>query len=226
MAWCRTCLNSRRRSAAGQDRPWCANKHAEFGERIGFNAMTCRPPGSARSFAGGFVNILLLSMPDSFEHMPPIAVRMPNGALTSLAGNVDAQHRVTVADLILVQNRVRETVRELVMKCKPDVVGLSVMTFQRKTALRIIELIRTQKPHVHLAVGGYDPSLAPDPYMEPGAGIDFIIRGEGDITFRELVRALDEKTSFHQITGLSYKAAGSWRHNADRSVHTLDDGEI
>ena len=33
------------------------------------------------------MNILLLSMPDSFEHTPTIAIRMPNGALTSLAGN-------------------------------------------------------------------------------------------------------------------------------------------
>ncbi len=38
------------------------------------------------------MNILLLSMPDSFEHMPTVAVRMPNGALTSLAGNIDPHH--------------------------------------------------------------------------------------------------------------------------------------
>jgi anaerobic magnesium-protoporphyrin IX monomethyl ester cyclase len=48
------------------------------------------------------MNILLFSMPDSFEHMPPIAIRMPNGALTSLAGNVDPHHRVALADLLLV----------------------------------------------------------------------------------------------------------------------------
>ncbi|PYV50614.1 MAG: hypothetical protein DMG96_42115 [Acidobacteria bacterium] len=51
------------------------------------------------------MKILLLSMPDSFEHMPSIAVRMPNGALSSLAGNVDPHHQVAVADLILVQHR-------------------------------------------------------------------------------------------------------------------------
>jgi hypothetical protein len=38
---------------------------------------------------------------------------MPNGALTSLAGNVDPHHRVAAADLLLVQNRVRETVERL-----------------------------------------------------------------------------------------------------------------
>ena len=48
------------------------------------------------------MQILFLSMPDSFEHMPEPVVRMPNGALTSLAGNVDSHHRVAVADLILV----------------------------------------------------------------------------------------------------------------------------
>ena len=40
------------------------------------------------------MNVLLLSMPDSFEHMPPVAIRMPNGALASLAGNVDPHHHV------------------------------------------------------------------------------------------------------------------------------------
>src|SRR5689334_16172072 len=88
------------------------------------------------------MNILLLSMPDSFEHMPTVAVRMPNGALSSLAGNVDSHHNVAVADLILVQGRVRATLQHLVEKHKPDILGLSVMTFQRKTALRIVELVR------------------------------------------------------------------------------------
>ena len=54
------------------------------------------------------MNILLLSMPDSFEHTAPVTMRMPNGALGSLAGNLDPHHRVAIADLILVQRTVRE----------------------------------------------------------------------------------------------------------------------
>ena len=77
------------------------------------------------------MNVLLLSMPDSFEHMPPVAIRMPNGALASLAGNVDSHHRVAIADLILVQDAVRPTIERLVREIDPDLVGLSVMTFQR-----------------------------------------------------------------------------------------------
>ena len=106
------------------------------------------------------MNVLLLSMPDSFEHMPVHSIRMPNGALTSLAGNVGPKHKVAVADLILVQDRVRETVTELVQKFDPDVIGLSIMTFQRKTAKKIISLIRRLKPEAYIVAGGYDPSLA------------------------------------------------------------------
>jgi hypothetical protein len=94
------------------------------------------------------MKVLLLSMPDSFEHMPPVGIRMPNGALTSLAGNVDPRHRVAVADLILVQRRVRETVTGLVRELDPEVVGLSIMTSQRRTAARLIELIRVLRPGV------------------------------------------------------------------------------
>src|SRR6266704_1311068 len=110
----------------------------------------------------GAVNVLLLSMPDSFEHMAPVAIRIPNGALTSLAGNVDPHHRVAVADLVLVQDRVVATVEKLVRDHEPDVVGLSIMTFQRRTALKLIGLVRALRPPTRDVVGGYDPSLAPD----------------------------------------------------------------
>src|SRR6185503_87695 len=101
------------------------------------------------------MRILLLSMPESFEHMPSLAIRMPNGALTSLAGNVDAHHRVAVADLVLVQHRVRETVARLIRDREPDVVGFSVMTFQRRTALGLIRLVRQLRPEARIVVGGY-----------------------------------------------------------------------
>src|SRR6185436_17916217 len=110
------------------------------------------------------MNVLLLSMPDSFEHMPSLAIRMPNGALASLAGNVDRHHHVSIADLILVQGRITETITSLVHELKPDVVGLSVMTFQRATAFNVAQLVRRLRPDARVVAGGYDPSLAPEPY--------------------------------------------------------------
>src|SRR6266513_2427757 len=101
------------------------------------------------------------------------------------------------------------------------------MTFQRKTAKGIIDLVRTRRPRARVVVGGYDPSLAPEVYTEdPDGGVDFIVRGQGEITFRELLRALETQRGYDHITGLSYRTADGFRHNPARRVSGLEDGEI
>src|SRR5262249_29400314 len=173
------------------------------------------------------MNILLLSMPDSFEHMPSVVIRMPNGALASLAGNVDPHHRVAVADLILAQSSVKGTVERLVQELQPDLVGLSVMTFQRRPAKKIIDFSRSFKPGVRIAVGGYDPSLDSEAYTDNSHGVvDFIIRGEGEITFRDLLRAIEDERGFDHIAGLSYRSGDRFYVNPDRGVAGLESGEI
>ena len=172
------------------------------------------------------MNILLLSMPDSFEHTSPVTMRMPNGALASLAGNIDPHHRVAVADLILVQRQVRETVTRLVIDLRPEVIGLSIMTFQRRTAQRLCALLRELAPAATIVVGGYDPSLAPEAYEDPSWCVDVIVRGEGDITFRELIRALEAGADVRGICGLSYRDGGCFVHNPPRPVSTLAGDEV
>src|SRR4029079_2121262 len=108
----------------------------------------------------------------------------------------------------------------LVRELNPDVVGLSVMTFQRATALQIARLVRALRPEVRIAAGGYDPSLAPDAY-EAGGEVDFLIRGEGERTFRDLLRALENGGSVRDIAGLSYRDGFVMRHNAERPIAHL-----
>jgi anaerobic magnesium-protoporphyrin IX monomethyl ester cyclase len=167
------------------------------------------------------MRILLLAMPDSFEHTPTVAIRMPNGALGSLAGNVDAHHTVAIADLVLAQSSVTATIERLMAELDPDIVGLSVMTFQRPTARRVIGLVRALKPDVRVVVGGYDPSLAPDEWTHPAIGVDAIVRGEGDVTFRELIRAWERDASLAGIAGVWYRDAAGLHQNPPREIAAL-----
>jgi radical SAM superfamily enzyme YgiQ (UPF0313 family) len=171
------------------------------------------------------MNVLLLSMPDSFEHMASITVRMPNGALSSLAGNVDPHHRTAVADLILARGRVRETVERLLGEWTPDVVGLSVMTFQRRTARRIAALVRRLRPSARIVVGGYDPSLAPEAYVDDD-GADVIVRGEGELTFRELLRFWESGRDLEGLPGVWHRAPAGFCRHPPRPVSGLANGEI
>jgi radical SAM superfamily enzyme YgiQ (UPF0313 family) len=172
------------------------------------------------------MNVLLLSMPDSFEHTPALAIRMPTGALTSLAGNVDPHHRVFAADLVLVQSHVREAVERLLRETQPDLVGLSVMTFQRVTARRIMSLVRALRPGVRVVVGGYDPSLAPEAWTRPELEVDVIVRGEGDITFRELLRAMEAGRSLSEVPGLWYREGRGFRRNPARPIASIESGVV
>jgi anaerobic magnesium-protoporphyrin IX monomethyl ester cyclase len=169
------------------------------------------------------MRVLLLSMPDSFEHMPTIAIRMPNGALAALAGNIDPHHRVAIADLVLVQSQVRATIERLVHELQPDVVGLSVMTFQRATALKIARIVKRLRPSARIVAGGYDPSLAPYAY-ESSEDVDFVVRGEGERVLSALLRALEAGDSTAAgVAGLSYRGAdGAFVHNPTAPVMRLE----
>jgi anaerobic magnesium-protoporphyrin IX monomethyl ester cyclase len=172
------------------------------------------------------MNILLLSMPDSFEHTAPVTMRMPNGALASLAGNVDPHHSVRIADLLLVQRRVAATIESLVAAAPPDVVGLSIMTFQRHTARKVVALLRTLCPAARIVVGGYDPSLATGIYEHPAWDIDAIVCGEGDITFRELLRAWEAGREPAGVAGLSYRTAAGFVRTPPRPASRLGADEV
>ena len=172
------------------------------------------------------MNVLLLSMPDSFEHMSPTTVRMPNGALSSLAGNVDPSHRVAIADLILARGQVRRTVEGLVQSLAPAVVGLSVMTFQRRTALALVRLIRALRPQARIVLGGYDPSLAPHAYTDPSLAVDAVVRGEGEAAFCEILRAVDAGASLCGIPGVIARDGSGFVAGPHRPIRALDDGGL
>ncbi len=79
----------------------------------------------------------------------------------------------------------------------------------------MIGLIKSILPDVKIAVGGYHATLmsgemAASPESKE---IDFIIRGEGEETFRRLVNALAGTDRLEAIPSLSYKQDGEWVHN-------------
>ena len=164
------------------------------------------------------MRVLLLSMPDSFEHTPALAMRMPNGALASLAGNAgDPHHRVAIADLILAQDHVRQTVERLVRELEPDVVGLSVMTFQRQTALRIVALVRAIRPGASSSSAATTRASRRRRTRRQRRGIDFVVRGEGEIDVPRAApaRSIAARDSA-SIAGLSFSDGRRARSRAPR----------
>jgi radical SAM superfamily enzyme YgiQ (UPF0313 family) len=145
-------------------------------------------------------------MPDSGWGFDEVC-RVPNLGISSIAGNLDEDIRVGIVDLVLVKKKFRKYVDYFLNKFQPDLIGLSCMTFQYQTAMKIAKQIKENDESIKIAIGGYHPTLMYKEIInsEYAKLIDFIVRGEGEATFRDLTRALQGKYDIKKVKGLTYK---------------------
>ncbi len=143
------------------------------------------------------------------------ALHMPAHGIACVAGNIDDHHDVYVIDLVRKRRRLVKYLTKIMKNIVPDLVGLSAMTWQYDTCVKIIRLIKHLRPEVKIALGGYHPTLLHDEIAssEDEFLIDFVVRGEGEETFRQLVNALETRGELGNIPSLSYKKDGTFVHN-------------
>ena len=169
------------------------------------------------------MRVLLLGMPDIAPYLFSRRWRCPNLGLASIAGNLEG-HEVLVADLVSRRNlgRIPQDIEETVRRVKPDIVGLSSMTFQYVTARKVARLVREVRPEVLTAIGGYQPTLLQDEVAaQDGRLFDFCVAGEGEITFQELCEAVEGRGSFENVKGLAWKKNGRFVINERRPNQDL-----
>ena len=157
------------------------------------------------------MKILLLAMPDTADVIDFMA-RLPNLALVSLAGNLPG-HEVKVMDLVLFKPNVRKPLEDILESFHPDLVGLSSMTFQFDTLLKVAGFIRSRYPNIRIAAGGYHTTLLSSELTSDSHSLqlDYMIRGEGEQPFAELVCELERTApDLSRIAGLSYLDGGRW----------------
>jgi len=131
-----------------------------------------------------------------------------------------ASYIIDIADVIILDKRLKnvnlDTIRRTLIEFNPDYVGISFnYTFQIERILEITELCKTLG--FKTVVGGWHPTLAPSETLSYES-IDIIVRGEGELTFRELLK---NGGPIH-VLGLSYKSKSKQIHNKDRDFISLN----
>lgn len=151
---------------------------------------------------------MLLSSPVVQKDFDRIA-RLPNLGLASLAAHAADLCTVEVADIHGMKDH-REYVRRMVNGY--DLVGITAMSFQYQEALELAKIAK--QAGAQTLFGGYHPTLAFQDISESDEVrlIDYIIRGEGEATFRELIQAKLQDQEPKEVLGLSY-------HQGERMVH-------
>jgi len=94
--------------------------------------------------------------------------------------------------------------------------GISAMTgFQIYDGLKIATAFKKKYPQIPIVWGGWHPSILPMQTIQD-SHVDIIVKGQGDITFTELVHALDKHKSLKNISGIIYKKNNKIIVNPDR----------
>lgn len=105
-----------------------------------------------------------------------------------------------------------ERVLNKLKRMKPDLTGISVLTPSRLQAIKIAKAAKKYNPGCKVVLGGIHPTLMWDQMMDNYPVVDYIVKGEGEITFCNLV--LGEKPA--SIKGLV------WRDNENKIINNPD----
>src|SRR3989441_4813901 len=100
-----------------------------------------------------------------------------------------------------------------------DLVAISAITSTAPQSYRLADRVR--EAGAIAVMGGTHTSFLPEEGMQHA---DFIVRGEGEFAFQELVDAIQRGDGFDRIQNLTYRAAdGALAHNAERpKIPNLD----
>jgi len=114
---------------------------------------------------------------------------------------------------------------DALMQSKPvELLAVSVMPGpQLQSAVPLCRAFRQKYPRVPIVWGGYFASLYTDAALN-AAYVDFVVKGQGEETFLDLIGALRGARDFARIRGLAFKDAfGLHVHNAERPLKAPDE---
>lgn len=101
-----------------------------------------------------------------------------------------------------------EEILQKVEELKPDVVGISNMwTAYSGDCHRVAKAIKESYPELFIVFGGSHPSEFPELVLKD-KNVDLVVMGEGEITFTEVLRHLENKQPLDGIPGVAFRKDG------------------
>ena len=166
----------------------------------------------------------------------PKGIHPPIG-LGYIAAVVEKDYEIQILDCVVEgfhteievgPNRIRygltyDEIRARIESYKPDVVGVSNgFSSGFRQALSVCEEARKVNPEIITVVGGAHPSAVPAE-VASCAPIDFVIIGEGEHTFRDLLGNIENR-AWSGLDGLAWKGNGDTVVNPKTTfIENLDD---
>ena len=122
-----------------------------------------------------------------------------------------------------INHHLEQVVADLYQK-QGDIYCFSCYIFNIEETLRVIKDLRKVLPSVKIIVGGPEVSFDSQAFLREQSEIDIVIKGEGEVTFYELMRSFhNQEQSLENLLGITYRQESDILENEDRPlIHNLD----
>jgi anaerobic magnesium-protoporphyrin IX monomethyl ester cyclase len=164
--------------------------------------------------------LLLRARPDYSDAV----IEMPIGLAQVGAIAERLNHEIDILDLVL--ERDQETadllLKDKLRAAKYDLVGITGMTPDYGSASRAARMIKAFDAGLPIVFGGQHATLKTDEVVSQDF-CDFVVRGEGEQTFEEFLKAYENGRDYSGVAGLAFKRDGAVVRTPDRPpIEELD----
>ncbi|MHA1649592.1 MAG: B12-binding domain-containing radical SAM protein [Candidatus Helarchaeota archaeon] len=94
---------------------------------------------------------------------------------------------------------------EHVLDFNPDFVGLTSTWASMENAMNLATILKSRKPELSISLGGYTATFSDKEILGDYHQIDYIIRGEGEITLLKLVKYLCNSQPIDELLGITFR---------------------
>jgi anaerobic magnesium-protoporphyrin IX monomethyl ester cyclase len=98
-----------------------------------------------------------------------------------------------------------EEIAKKIEDSRPDFVAVSAITCTSADAIRVIELAKEINPQIKTILGGVHSTFMYEELFSQTDALDYIVRGEGEVTLVELLSAVSEGGDLSKVKGIVYR---------------------
>ncbi|RLF51010.1 MAG: B12-binding domain-containing radical SAM protein [Thermoplasmata archaeon] len=163
------------------------------------------------------MNVLLISPPTISAVKSVVGTTGPPLGLAYLASMIREEHDVRIVDS-LAEEFAYKDVEKVIKRYDPDVIGITSTTSMIPDAYIVAKMAKRINENVKVVMGGPHVTFVPKRTFEECPYVDFIVRGEGEITFKELIDALEKNKDPSNILELSINLGDKVKNNPPRPL--------
>jgi anaerobic magnesium-protoporphyrin IX monomethyl ester cyclase len=88
---------------------------------------------------------------------------------------------------------------------KAEVIGFSCYIWNIEETIKVVNLLKKVDPSLIIALGGPEVTYDTREWMEKIPEVDFIVMGEGEQTFKQLLDEIQKNHNYNQVPGIAFR---------------------